>query len=72
MALAAEAHVRIIHAMDRHEDDAQVQVMACGALWNLAVNDANQARQLKRTCASSTRWAGTKTTRNCRRRPAAR
>ena len=40
--MAAEAHVRIIRAMDRHQDDAQVQEKACGALMNLAVNDANQ------------------------------
>ncbi len=36
------AHVRIIHAMDRHQDDAQVQEEACGALWELVLNDANQ------------------------------
>ncbi len=40
--MAAEAHVRIIRAMDRHQDDAKVQATACGALWNLAANDANQ------------------------------
>ena len=40
--VAAEAHVRIIRAMDRHQDDAKVQLSACGALWNLARNDANQ------------------------------
>jgi hypothetical protein len=28
--------------MDRHQDDAQVQEKACGALRNLAANDANQ------------------------------
>jgi hypothetical protein len=32
--MAAEAHVRIIGAMDRHQDDAQVQEKAC--------NNANQ------------------------------
>ena len=40
--VAAEAHVSIIRAMDRHQDDAQVQETACGALWNLAANNANQ------------------------------
>jgi hypothetical protein len=40
--MAAEAHVRIIRAMDRHQDDAQVQEKACGALMNLALNDANK------------------------------
>ncbi len=37
----AEAHMRIIRAMDRHQDDAQVQEAACGALMNLAENNAN-------------------------------
>ncbi len=40
--VAARAHVRIIRAMDRHQDDAQVQTAACGALRNFAANDANQ------------------------------
>ncbi len=40
--VAAEAHVRIIRAMDRHQDDAQVQEKACSALWILAANNANQ------------------------------
>jgi hypothetical protein len=40
--MAAEAHVRIIRAMDLHQDDANVQKLACGALYNLAVNNANQ------------------------------
>ncbi len=29
--MAAEAHVRIIRAMDLHQDDLQVQMNACGA-----------------------------------------
>jgi hypothetical protein len=28
--------------MDRHQDDANVQTTACGALWILAANDANK------------------------------
>ena len=40
--MAAEAHVRIIRAMDRHQDDARVQENACGALMKLALNDANK------------------------------
>jgi hypothetical protein len=40
--VAAEAHARIICAMDRHQADAQVQDWACDALWSLAVNDANR------------------------------
>jgi hypothetical protein len=40
--MAAEAHVRIIRAMDRHQDDAQVLLEACLALMNLALNDANK------------------------------
>ncbi len=45
--VAAEAHVRIIRAMDRHQDDAQVQESACIALSDLAaVSDANQATRV--------------------------
>ncbi len=33
---------RFGRAMDRHQDAAKVQETACGALWNLARNDANQ------------------------------
>jgi hypothetical protein len=40
--MAAEAHVRIIRAMDRHQDEAQVQEKACSTLQNLAFNDANE------------------------------
>ncbi len=40
--VAAEAHVRIIRAMDRHQDDAKVQAAACRALRNLTLNDANK------------------------------
>ncbi len=40
--MAAEAHLRIIRAMDRHQDNARVQEKACGALFSLAVNDANR------------------------------
>ncbi len=40
--MAAEAHVRVIRAMDRHQDAAQVQMEACGALASLATNIANQ------------------------------
>ena len=32
-----------LRAMDRHQDDETVQEKACGALANLAVNDANKA-----------------------------
>ncbi len=39
---AAMAAVRILRAMDQHQGDAQVQEKACGALRNLAVNDANK------------------------------
>ncbi len=42
MLVAAGAHVRIIRAMDQCQDNAQVQITACGALWNLALNDANK------------------------------
>jgi hypothetical protein len=72
--VAAGAHVRIILAMDRHQDDAKVQEMACRALVNLAEDNANQVTtwQPERTCASSARWTGTKTTRKCRSWPAAR
>ncbi len=34
------ALVSIIRKMDRNQDDAQVQLEACDALWSLAVNDA--------------------------------
>ncbi len=34
--------MRIIRAMDRHQDDAQVQKNACGALMNLSLNNANK------------------------------
>jgi hypothetical protein len=40
--VAAEAHVLIIRAMDRHQDDARVHEWACRALSNLALNDANK------------------------------
>ena len=40
--MEAEAHVRIIRVMGRHQDDAQVQGAACGALRNLGENDANK------------------------------
>jgi hypothetical protein len=61
------AHVHVIRAMDRNQDDAQVQLEACDALRDLADNDANQmTRQPKCTCASSARWTGTETTRKCR------
>jgi hypothetical protein len=41
--MATGAPLSIIRAMDRHQDDAQVQREACGALCNLALfNDANQ------------------------------
>ncbi len=33
--------MRIICAMDQHQDDALVQTIACSALWFLAVNNAN-------------------------------
>jgi hypothetical protein len=33
---------RIIFNMDRNQDNVQVQLEACIALWDLAVNDANQ------------------------------
>ena len=36
------AHLRIFLKMDRNQGDAQVQLEACIALGNLAVNDANQ------------------------------
>ncbi len=36
------AHVRIIRAMDRHQDYAQVQIMACNALMSLAANNADE------------------------------
>ncbi len=39
--VAAEAHVRIIRAMDRHQDDERLQEKACGALRRLAHNDTN-------------------------------
>jgi hypothetical protein len=40
--VAAEAHVRIIRAMDRHQYNAKVQETACSALLSLATNDANK------------------------------
>jgi hypothetical protein len=52
--------------MDRHQDGAQVQVKACGAHWNLAVNDANKVtlmgakahvRILRASLAASPRWS---------------
>jgi hypothetical protein len=33
--MATGVHVRIISAMDRHQDDARVQEAACGALSSL-------------------------------------
>ncbi len=33
----------VVTAMRRHEN-AKVQESACGALWNLAANDENQAK----------------------------
>jgi hypothetical protein len=40
--MVAGVHVRIIRAMDRYRDDANVQDKACSALCNLTVNDANK------------------------------
>ena len=36
------AHLRIFLKMDRNQGDAQVQLEACIALGNLAMNDANK------------------------------
>ena len=40
--LTLMAHLRIFLKMDRNQGDAQVQLEACIALGNLAMNDANK------------------------------
>ena len=55
------AHVRIVRKMERNQDNVQVQLKACNAPWNLAVNNSNhvtlmgaQAHVRKRTNAHTT------------------
>jgi hypothetical protein len=60
--MAAGVHVRIIRAMDRHQDDAKVLLKACGTLMNLALICALISAQSLSHVGDSEHSCPTKTT----------